>query len=253
MAVHVAIVTEPYDRLILDGRKTIECRLTRQPRPPFGCIVPGQRVFFKRSAGPFFAAAIVDRLWTTDNLTPAGVDDLRKRFNDRIGGRADYWQARRNCRYATLIWLRDVWPCTLSPRYRSQSMRAWYTLDDDADPLATPHEAKLSRGGSNGHFDVTLTAGSLRQNHVRLTGVLDRFPAESLGGAKRAQAGEAVTLHLRGGAMITTDIVAAKKMFRWRGWKSWFAESGLEAGDRLRFTPIAPRAYSVTPIVKSTR
>ncbi|QNN22107.1 ASCH domain-containing protein [Planctomycetales bacterium ZRK34] len=250
MAVHVAIVTGPYDRLILEGRKTIECRLTRQPRPPFGCIVPGQRVFFKRSSGPFFAAAIVDRIWMTDNLTPAGVDDLRKRFNDRIHGQADYWQSRRNCRYGTLIWLRDVWPCSLSPRYRSQNMRAWYTLEDDADPLNAPSAKPRRR---HGHFDITLTAGSLRQNQVRLTEVIDRFPRQCLGGSTRTEAGEAITLHLRGGETITTDIVASKKMFRWRGWKTWFAESGLAAGDRLRFTPIAPRAFSVTPIVKSTR
>jgi len=244
MAVHVAIVTSPYDRLILDGAKTIECRLTRRPIPPFGCIIPGERVYFKRSSGPFFAVGVVDRIWTTDNLTPASLDDLRRRFNDRIHGTADYYNQRKTCRYATLIWLREVWPCSVHPRYRTRNMRAWYTLGDTADPQhASRRKLTLS-----GKFDITLTPGALRQSQVRISKVIDRFPAASLGGRRRDEAGEPVTLKLRGGDTITTDIVAHQKMFRWRGWRTWFERCGLQPGDRLRFTPIGPRAFEVHPL-----
>lgn len=242
MSCHVAIITAPYDRLLIEGRKTIECRLTRTATPPLGCIVPGERVYFKRSGGPFFAAAVVDRVWMTDSLTPARIVELKKRFNAGIHGTDEYFTQRAACRFATLLWLRDVRPCVLVPRYKPQNMRAWYTLDDAADPLrGKPMPA------ADGAFDVVLTPGCLSQKQVRVAAHMDRFPADSMGGLTKARTGAAVVLRLEGGERIETDIVADRKMFRWRGWGAWFTLHGLGPGDRLRFTPSGARTFRVEP------
>jgi len=247
MGVHVAIVTPPYDRLILGGRKKVECRLTKTPLPPFGCIAPGERVYFKRSAGPFFAVAVVDRVWTTDNLSAARVDSLRKRFNDEIHGEASYWKARRTARYGTLVWLREVTPTSLHPTYRTQNMRAWYTLDDAADPLGAG--AIEQAGGANGQaFTIELMRGSITQSQVRVTRVMARFPADCYGGRTKREAGEPITLRLRGGPAVTTDIVSEKKLLRWRGWRGWFERQGLGEGDAVRLTPRGRRVFDVAPV-----
>ena len=60
MPVHVAILLRPYIKLILSGRKTVESRLTITPRAPFEGIKPGDRIFFKASAGPYMATAVAD-------------------------------------------------------------------------------------------------------------------------------------------------------------------------------------------------
>ena len=229
MPVHVAVVIEMYERLILGGHKTVECRLTHQPREPFGVIAPGERIYFKRSGGPFFALAVVDRLWTTDNLTPELIDSLRRQFNKLIHGTPEYWKARRDCRYATLAWLRDVQPTTLHPRYSPQNMRAWYTLPESAAPCPL-----VAPGGSRGvtAFEVTLTHGAIKNRYVRTTHLTASGP---------------ITLKLDRGPTITTEL-DKKSMLRWRGWKSWFESNAVKPGYRLRFTPDGPRMFAVTVI-----
>lgn len=260
MSCHVAIVTPAYGRMILDSRKTVECRLTKTPLPPFGCITPGQRIFFKRSGGPFFASAVADRVWMTDSLTPRGVEELRNQHNAHIRGTADYFHQRAACRFATLVWLRDVRPCVLAPRYKPQNMRAWYTLDDAADPLrnaaiparAPRAERSSQRVAPTGHFEVVLTRGCLSQSQVRLAACMGHFPSACIGGQSKARAGDPIRLELLGGSAVETDIVSTRKMFRWRGWAAWFARHGLEPGDRLRFTPSGTRAFRVEPVKANT-
>jgi hypothetical protein len=244
---HVAIVVAPYDRLILEGRKTIECRLTQNAGPPFGRITPGDRIYFKRSGGPFFAAAVADRVWMTDSLTPRAVDELRKRFDGEIHGAPEYWRSRRGTRYGTLIWLREVRPCGFRPKYKPQNMRAWYVIDDAVEPTTESRPVAQARKPPAPSFRVKLSAGSLRQSQLRLAGVLDRFPAEALGGATKRNPGAPITLRLLGIEPVVTDIVADKKMFRWRGWAAWFNRHGLGPGDHVRFTARGGRAFTVEP------
>ena len=59
MPVHVAILMRRYLDLVLAGRKTIESRLTRTSRAPYEQIHAGERIYFKVSAGPFMATAVV--------------------------------------------------------------------------------------------------------------------------------------------------------------------------------------------------
>ena len=243
MPCHVAVVTAEYVRPILDGRKAIECRLTRTAVPPFGCIAPGQRIYFKQSAGPFFATAVADRVWMTDRLDPASVDRLRTQHDAEILG-GGFWKKKREvARYGTLIWLREVQPCDLRPQYRPQNMRAWYVLDDAADPLARGTMLPPHHNGAA--FDVEITAGALRQSAVRIGGVLEHFPADAMGGRTREEAGRLLSFALHRGPTVETDIVTPQKMLRWRGWRKWFADSGLQPGDRLRFVPHGPRAFKV--------
>ncbi len=242
MSVHVAILTAPYDRMLLDGSKRIESRFTRQAREPFDAATPGQMIYFKRSGGPFFAAARIARVLMVDRVTPEVMDELAERYGQWIGAPASYWRSKRDTtKFATLLWLEDVRPTRLGPSYRPQSMRAWYVLPDDAAPA--PGEAS-----DNGAFEVALTHGSLRQRSVRVAAVLAEFPADALGGPSSAQAGRAVTLHLDGGPSVETDIDAKRKMLRYRGWGPWFEQRGVAAGDRLVFTPTGRRAFDVTHV-----
>jgi hypothetical protein len=220
-----------------------------------------------------FAAAVVDRIWTTDNLTPTLIDELRHRFDSQILGGA-YWDTKRStARYATLIWLRQVQPWTTRLHYKPQNMRAWYILDGTApsgispatDPppvtaTTAPHQTKRapqpstrpstspSAAPSTPDFLIPLTDSNLHHHHVRLGPFIDRFPSDALGGSTRASAGRSIALHLHAGPIVLTDIVQSSRMFRWRGWGPWFAASGLNPGDRLRFTPRSGRAFDVHPL-----
>ncbi len=90
------------------GDKTMEARIARVRCAPFGRVEVGDRIYFKQTGGLIGAAAIVTHVRTFDDLTPAGLRQLRARWNGQILGTPEFWRGRRGCRYATLIELGDV-------------------------------------------------------------------------------------------------------------------------------------------------
>ncbi len=245
MGIHIAIVQPRYEKLIVSGHKTIECRLTKLPKPPFGCAAPGQVIHFKRSGGPFFAKAVVDQVWSTDRLDQDLLNDIRTQWNDLIHGTDEFFQLHATCRHATLIWIRELALSAEQPTYKPQNMRAWYYVDEGTGETSA---GEISHAYSTEGFEITLTGGALTQGTMRVTDCMDRFPEDSLGGATKTHRGREIALDLEGIQIVLTDIVKSKKIFRWRGWSRWLKEHRLQPGDRLRFTPSGDRVYRVDAV-----
>ena len=108
MTTHLAVLHREYLDKIITGDKTIEMRLTRTRRAPFGKVSPGDTIYFKQSSGPIRAVARVNRVKSLSDLTPKRINELRDRLNDKIAASATTWARKRQARYGTLIWLRDV-------------------------------------------------------------------------------------------------------------------------------------------------
>ncbi|MCX5661180.1 MAG: ASCH domain-containing protein [Planctomycetota bacterium] len=115
MTTHVAILLRRYIRLVLAGSKTVESRLTRTRKAPLDCVSVGDTIHFKASAGPYMATAVVAKVETHRDLTPAKVEALRRKHHKAVGGDAAYWRAKREARYATFITLRDVKATSAGP------------------------------------------------------------------------------------------------------------------------------------------
>lgn len=216
--IHVAILKPGYLNEILAGRKTIESRLTKTAQPPFEKIETGERLFLKASAGPFMATAIAGKVLCIGNLQPRDIDQLHKRYGRLIGGDDDYWQSKRDSRYATLIELRDVEPIDVGPNYSPAHMKAWYVLDDRHSPLR----------------DWEITAGALRNRYAMLP-----LPGESA-----RLTGSAITLELPDGEVVSTDLVKGR-MLRWRGWGPTYESANAKAGDVLRYLALGSGRYAV--------
>lgn len=133
--IHIAILKPGYIKAILAGTKTIESRLTKTAQPPFGKITTGERLFLKASGGPFMATAIAGEVICIEAQSPDAIDRVYKQYGNQIGGDRTYWQAKRDCRYITLVELKRVEPIDIGPPYRKAYMKAWYVLDEDRDPL----------------------------------------------------------------------------------------------------------------------
>lgn len=145
MPTHVAILLPQYIRLVLNGVKTIESRLTLMPLAPFRSVTPGDRIYFKASGGPFMATAIADAVEYHSDLTPARVDALKRKYNASVCGDDAYWTKKRGSRYATFITLRDVQPIgnADAPKIAPSRGLAWFTLpapkpSPGASPGANP-------------------------------------------------------------------------------------------------------------------
>jgi len=163
MPIHVAILKKQYANLILSGQKTIESRLTVRPIAPFNTINPGERIFFKVSSGPFVATAVAEKVVCHENLTPALIRQLQVKCNKHIRGPAEYWNKKANCKYATIIHLRDVCPTPMGPPFPPSHGPAWFVFDQSLSPAA---------------FDVTITRGAIENSYVRIPKRTHTFPVE---------------------------------------------------------------------------
>ncbi len=122
---HVAVVHAVYADLMLRGKKTVECRLSRTRRQPFGAVDAGDVIHFKLAGGGYVALATVGRVEHVAGLTPSEVRQLASRHEPNVlGGRA-YWAGKRQARFATLIWLAEVQPMTIGPAVGPFNGGAW--------------------------------------------------------------------------------------------------------------------------------
>ncbi len=217
MPTHVAILKRPYLRMILDGRKTVESRLTKTVQPPFGSIAPGERIFLKVSAGPFMATALAGNIDQHDKLTPSDIDRLRMRYDHAVCGNEDYWQAKRDSRYAVFVELTAVEPIRVGPTY-PKSMRAWHVIDDQLNPVR----------------EVMLTAGAIRNRYLSLP---------SVSPAMREQD---VILLMPDGQEVVTGFATGKPMLRWRGWGAYYRAHDMQPGDTVRIVSLGDGRYRVT-------
>jgi hypothetical protein len=118
--------------LILNGRKTIELRLTRARRVPGPRAVAGDRLLLKASGGAVCAVATAAEVRYYEDLTPERIAGIRREYDDQIGGDDAVWQAVMDCRSGFLAWLRGVW--LIEPvRVEKKDWRAWVVLTPKKD------------------------------------------------------------------------------------------------------------------------
>lgn len=256
--IHVAILMKSYVEMVLSGRKTIESRLTKTARAPYGMIERGERIYFKQSSGPFRATAVVDQVLFVDELTPKRLKELKRAYNGGICGDDAFWERKRDSNYASLIWLRGVEAVEYGPKVNPQRGIAWLTLDDEMDVYPncvgetygneTFQYEEPPGDGSRLPIVIPLTAGNIRNSHVRVPKDARRlFPKWAFGGATKAdQAGRLLTLELEDGPTLVTDIVEGSGLIRVRSpWRNWFRKCRAIAGDQVLFFALGEARYLV--------
>ena len=218
MAIHVAILREPYLSMLLSGQKTVESRLMKTRSVPFRRVRVGERVFVKLSGGPFRATTLVREVADYPDLTPPRVEELRQQWDPEVCGGPEYWAAKSDVRYATMLRLERVEPLTVGPRYAVQSMRAWYVLDEALSPLQ----------------ESALTAGALNNAYLNLPGV----------GPTMRQG--PFTLVLPDESEVETQLWGRSNRVRWRGWRPYYDAAQLRPADRVRLVALGDRRYRVS-------
>ncbi len=139
--IHIALLKRNYLDMLLDGRKTMESRLSITRRAPFRAVMSGESIFFKQSGGPYRAHAIINQVEFIDGLTPRAVRALRTRVNGQVLGESAYWRSKRTAKYATLLTFREIMPCDTGPALPVLAGRAWVCMPDDAGAMHTSRAA----------------------------------------------------------------------------------------------------------------
>jgi ASC-1-like (ASCH) protein len=127
VALHLAILVNPYLQLLLDGRKTIESRFSMNRRAPYDQVKPGDVVLLKRSGGPISGIGLVTEA-KFYQLTPDVLRQIRDEFAGELGiTDPAFWSDRERSSFATLLRLAHV--RTLDPiPYLKRDQRAWIIL-----------------------------------------------------------------------------------------------------------------------------
>ena len=129
---HVAVLKRRFADDVLSGAKTVECRLTRTRREPWGRIEAGDVVHIKQSSGPYRAVCTVSFV---EQLECASFADLRRAFSRHrraLGGDRAMLDAfladRRAARFAVFVGIERVRPTSTGPSIAPLHGRAWLCL-----------------------------------------------------------------------------------------------------------------------------
>jgi len=131
---HLAVLVEPFLQYILDGKKTVESRFSRNRIAPFYQIKKNDVILLKRSGGPILGLCRADEIWFY-NLEPESWKDIRRNFSVMLCAQdPEFWKSRKNASYATLIKLKDVAP--IKPlSFKKHDRRGWVVLNLNNEQL----------------------------------------------------------------------------------------------------------------------
>ena len=131
-SVHLAIFMEPYLKLILEGRKTVESRLNSHRCAPYQKVEVGDILLLKGSGGPVVGLCEVANVWFYE-LDPESWDTIKRDFAQDLAIQdRTFWQTREHASYATLMRIRNV--CPIEPaKFVKHDRRGWVLLKANGD------------------------------------------------------------------------------------------------------------------------
>lgn len=134
--VHLGVFVEPFLEAIFDGRKTVESRFGVRRYPPFDRVQAGDVILLKQSGGPVVGIAIAGEAHYYE-LDAAKLEDIRERYASSICAEDDeFWEARAEKRFATLINIDDVIKID-TIEIDKRDRRGWVTYTSVRQPCPT--------------------------------------------------------------------------------------------------------------------
>lgn len=125
--IHLAVMVQPYLSRILAGEKTIESRYSVNLITPYKKIKTGDVVLLKKSGGGVVAVFEAGKVRYFSLCNQGDIEKIKQQYNDRLKIDEDFWEEKKNSKYATLI---DINELLQLPQFyvRKQSRTAWMTL-----------------------------------------------------------------------------------------------------------------------------
>ena len=125
-SLHLGIFTEPYLTYMLEGKKTIESRFSKNKILPYNQISKDDIVIVKKSSGNVVAYfTIKEALFF--NLNETSIDEIKTKYNKQLCVDESFWGSKSNSNYATLIIIDGI--VKLSPFHiDKKGMQTWIKL-----------------------------------------------------------------------------------------------------------------------------
>ncbi len=124
--VHLGIFSEPYLTYILDGKKIIESRFSKNKIAPYNQITKKDIVIVKKSGGNVLGYFTVKNVLFFD-LNATKIDQIKSKYGDQLCVDEKFWINKKNSNYATLIAIDKLFK--LKPfRINKRGMQTWVVL-----------------------------------------------------------------------------------------------------------------------------
>lgn len=123
---HLGIFAEPYLTYMLDGRKTIESRFSKNKIAPYDKIGNEDIVFIKKSSGPVIGYFTIKKIRFYD-LNETKIEEIRKQYQNELCVNEEFWNQKKDSNYATLIFIDKL--IKFEPIYISKrGMQSWIIM-----------------------------------------------------------------------------------------------------------------------------
>lgn len=106
--IHIAVMIEPYLSLILNGKKTVESRFSRNKISPYSRINKGDLVILKKSGGGYVAVFEAGNVKFLEPQNESDIQKIKEDYNDMLCISDDFWHTKKDSRYATLIYIANI-------------------------------------------------------------------------------------------------------------------------------------------------
>lgn len=124
---HLGIFTEPYLTYMLDGKKTIESRFSKNKILPYNQLTKDDIVIIKKSSGDVLGYFTIKEVLYFDlSITP--IETIKSKYSKELCVDDTFWEVKRSSNYATLIIIDNL--IKLQPFHiNKKGMQTWIKLN----------------------------------------------------------------------------------------------------------------------------
>lgn len=123
---HLGIFTEPCLGYMLDGKKKVESRFSKNKIAPFRSIKKEDIVIVKKSGGKIVAYFTIKEVLFF-YLEETKISEIRKKYEKELCVDEEFWKKKETSRYATLIIIDKIY--NLNPfKIQKKGMQTWIKL-----------------------------------------------------------------------------------------------------------------------------
>lgn len=125
--IHLGVFSEPCLTYMLEGKKTIESRISRKRQAPYQKISPDDVVVVKKSGGGIVAYFTIKEIQFID-LNEVDIHEIKNKYNNGLCVSDAFWEAKKDSSYATLMFLDKL--VQLEPfKINKCGMQTWVVLN----------------------------------------------------------------------------------------------------------------------------
>lgn len=124
--IHLGVFSDPYLTYMLERKKTIESRFSKNKVAPYSQITDDDIVIIKKSSGDVLGYFTIKNLLFFD-LNTISIEEIKLKYNKQLCVDETFWNNKKNSNYATLVFIDKL--VKLQPfSINKKGMQTWIKL-----------------------------------------------------------------------------------------------------------------------------